>query len=145
MAFGALLMVLVQAGIGMAVNLYVTVPDHHPGAHPADYLTGSFDSVVWALGHGAVALAVHAFLGLGLIIMTVSVAVRSLKVRRRSVASWSFLAMFLVIGAGFNGASFLDFNDNVSSLLMALLAFCAAASYAVVLFLLASPTKELAD
>ena len=39
MAFGALLMVLVQAGIGMAVNLYVTVPDHHPGAHPADYLT----------------------------------------------------------------------------------------------------------
>jgi len=93
MAFGALLMVLVQAGIGMAVNLYVTVPDHHPGAHPADYLTGSFDSVVWALGHGGVALAVHAFLGLGLIVMTVSVAVRSLKVRRRSVVFCSFLAM----------------------------------------------------
>ena len=100
--------------------------------------------MVWALGHGAVALAVHAFLGLGLIVMTVSVAVRSLKVRRRSVAFWSFLAMFLVIGAGFNGASFLDFNDNISSLLMALLAFCAAASYAVVLFLLASPAHELA-
>ena len=31
MAFGALMMVLVQAGIGMAVNLYVTIPDHHSG------------------------------------------------------------------------------------------------------------------
>jgi hypothetical protein len=28
-----------------------------------------------------------------------------------------------VIGAGFNGASFLDFNDNTRPLIMALLAF----------------------
>jgi hypothetical protein len=31
------------------------------------------------------------------------------------------LAVLLVIGAGFNGASFLDFSTNISSLIMALL------------------------
>ncbi len=43
-----------------------------------------------------------------------------------------------MIGAGFNGASFLDFNHNTNSLIMALLAFGAVASYAVALFLAAA-------
>jgi hypothetical protein len=42
-----------------------------------------------------------------------------------------------VIGAGFNGASFLDFNDNTSSLVMALLALAAVACYSAVMFVLA--------
>lgn len=36
---------------------------------------------------------------------------------------------------GFNGASFLDFNNNASSLLMGLLAFGAIASYGISLFM----------
>ena len=135
MALGALVLVLVQAGIGMDINLYVTIPAHHPGAHPSNYFTGSLHSVAWAIGHGAVALALHAVLGLALILMTASVAVLSLKVRRRSIGFWAVLAALLVIGAGFNGASFLDFNNNVSSLIMAVLAFGAVVCYAVVLFL----------
>lgn len=47
----------------------------------------------------------------------------------------------LVIGAGFNGASFVDFNHNVSSLLMALLALGALSCYLVVLYLL--PGRDL--
>jgi hypothetical protein len=38
-----------------------------------------------------------------------------------------------------NGASFLDFNDNISSLLMALLPFAAVASYAVAVFVAKGP------
>jgi hypothetical protein len=45
----------------------------------------------------------------------------------------------LVIGAGFNGASFLNFNNNISSLIMALLAFGAIACYSAALFLVRSP------
>lgn len=142
MALGALVLVLVQAGIGVAVNLYVTIPARHPGAHAANYLGGSFHSVIWAIGHGAVALAVHASLGLALIVMTVSVAIRALTVHRRSVGVWAILAALFVIGAGFNGASFLDFNNDVSSLIMALLAFGAVSCYGVVLYLLASFTSE---
>jgi hypothetical protein len=136
MVFGAILLILVQAGIGMAVNLYVTVPAHHPGARPSDYFSGSFHSVVWAIAHGPVALAVHAAFGLALALMVISIAVRAVSLRRRSITAWSVLGGLLVIGAGFNGASFLDFNENVSSLIMALLAFAAVGCYAVTLFLL---------
>jgi hypothetical protein len=41
MVLGAILLALVQAGLGMVVNLYVNRPAHHPGAHPANYFAGS--------------------------------------------------------------------------------------------------------
>jgi len=132
----AVLLVAVQASIGMVVNLYVTVPSHHPGAKPANYFAGSFHSVVWAVGHGAAALAVHAGLGLALVVFVVGAAVHAIRAGRRAVAVWSVLGGLFVIGAGFNGASFLDFNENFSSLIMALLAFAAIGSYTVALFLL---------
>lgn len=135
MLLGAILLVLVQAGIGMAVNLYVTVPAHHPGARASNYFSGSFHSVVWAIGHGAAALAIHASLGLALVIVAIGAAIHGLRSGRRAVGAWSLLGGLLVIGAGFNGASFLDFNHDISSLIMALLAFAAIACYATALFL----------
>ena len=134
-ALTALLLVLAQAGIGMAVNLYAVVPARHPGARPSNYLAGSFHSVVWAIAHGGLALAIHAALGLALALLVIAVAIRACAVARRPVQAWSVLAGLLVIGAGFNGASFLDFNKNFSSLIMALLAFGAAACYGVVVYL----------
>ena len=56
----------------------------------------------------------------------------SLGRRRLTVAG--YLGAASVVGAGFNGASFLDFNQDVSSLIMALLAAAAIACYAVILF-----------
>lgn len=142
MAFGAMLLVLVQAAIGMVVNLYVTVPTRHPGAHPAEYFSGSFHSVVWAIAHGAVALAVHATFGLALVLIVSGIAIDALRLHRRAISVWSSISALLVIGAGFNGASFLDFNDNTSSLIMALLAFAAIACYSVVILLLADTPRS---
>jgi hypothetical protein len=136
-ALGAALLTLAQAAIGMAVNLDVTVPRSHPGAHPSDFFGGSFRSVVWAIGHGAALLGIHAALGLALVLVAIAVAIYALRLPTRSVAVWSVLAAGLVIGAGFNGASFLDFRHDASSLIMALLAFAATGCYAIVLFLLA--------
>lgn len=48
---GALLLVFDQAASGIGVNLYVSVPAHHPGAHPSNYVAGSHHSVVWAVGN----------------------------------------------------------------------------------------------
>lgn len=136
MVFGAILAVLVQAAIGIVVNLDVTIPTHHPGAQPSNYLGGSFRSVTWAIGHGPVSLSVHAVLGLALALMVISTAVNAVRLHGGAVAVWATVAGLLVIGAGFNGASFLDFNSDTSSLIMALLAFAAVACYSVVLFLL---------
>jgi hypothetical protein len=144
MVLGAIVLTLVQAGIGMTVNLYVTVPAHHPGAHPSSYFGGSVHSVGWAIAHGTASLAIHASLGLALVILVIAIAVRATIVADRAVIAWSILAGLLVIGAGFNGASFLDFNDNLSSLIMALLAFGAIACYSIALFLLPA-TPQQAD
>ncbi len=139
MTLAAALLLLVQASIGMVVNLYVTIPTRHPGAHPSGYFGGSLRSFIWAITHGAPALAVHAALGVALVLIVIGVAINALRLGRRALAVWSSIAALMVIGAGFNGASFLDFNDNTSSLIMALLAFAAIACYSVVMFLLAGP------
>jgi len=136
MLLTAVLLVIAQSGIGMVVNLYVVVPGRHPGAKPANYFAGSFHSVVWALSHGAAALTVHATLGLALVVFVIGVAIHGLRTGQRAVTVWSVLGGLFVIGAGFNGASFLDFNDNISSLIMAMLAFAAIGSYSMALFLL---------
>jgi len=81
MTLGAGLLVLIQAGLGIVVNLYVTVPAHHPGARPPEYFSGSFRSVIWSIGHGRAALAVHAAFGPTLVLMVVAVAVRAVLAR----------------------------------------------------------------
>jgi hypothetical protein len=128
------LLVLCQASLGIAVNLFVTIPSHHPGSQASNYLTGSADSIGWALSHGVVVLAAHVALGLALVVVAIALAVVVLRARRRAVAAWSVLGGLLTIGAAFNGASFLDFNHDVSSLIMALLTFAAIASYVAALY-----------
>jgi hypothetical protein len=131
----AALLVTLQTAVGILVNLYVTVPAHHPGAHPGSYLSGSLRSVAWAVGHGPVALAVHATLGLALVAITLWVAIRAVRFGPRRVTLTSVLGALFSIGAGFNGASFLDFNNTISSLIMSLLALCALSSYLVGIYL----------
>jgi hypothetical protein len=138
MLLGASLLTLVQAGVGMVVNLYVTVPAHHPGAHPASYFSGSLHSVAWAIAHGPATLAVHATLGLALVVFAVGTAIHALRSGRRAIGGWSVLAGLFVIGAGFNGASFLNFAHNINSLIMAVLALAAIGCYATALMLLAA-------
>jgi hypothetical protein len=133
---GIALILIAQTGVGMVVNLYVTIPGRHPGAQPGSYFGGSLRGVAWAIGHGAPALAIHASLGLGIVAIALWLAIHAIGRRSGWVGATSVFAAFLVIGAGFNGASFLDFNDNVSSLLMALLALAALSCYVAALYLM---------
>jgi hypothetical protein len=139
MTLGIAVLLIAQSAVGMVVNLYVTVPAHHPGAQPANYFTGSLRSIAWALGHGSLALAIHASLGLATVAIAIWVAIRAVTLRSGWVGLASVLAAGLLIGAGFNGVSFVDFNHSVSSLLMALLAMGALACYLVALYLLPGP------
>jgi hypothetical protein len=56
---------------------------------------------------------------------------------------WSILGALSTVGAGFNGASFLDYSKNASSFVMAILAFGALASFSVVLYAL--PERSVND
>ena len=138
MVFGAMVLILVQAAIGMYVNLYVTIPLKHPGANPpfSNYLGGSSRSLAWAIAHGVPALVVHALLGITVAVLVIGVTVYALRLRRWGTGALSVLAGLCVIEAGFKGTSFLDFQNNSSSLYMALLALAALACYSAVLYLL---------
>ncbi|HEY1761611.1 MAG TPA: hypothetical protein VGG17_03355 [Acidimicrobiales bacterium] len=135
MTLGTVCIILVQSGIGMAANLYVTVPRHHSGARPTDYFTGSARSIGWAMSSAAIILTIHAILGFALVVMVFNTVIRLLTLKRGSVNAWAILGALFVIGAGFNGASFLDFGKNISSLLMSLLALASILCYVLVLFL----------
>lgn len=140
MTFIMALLVLAQIAVGMVVNLYVTIPTDHPGANSADYFTGSFHSVLWAISNSFPALVIHALVGLVLILIAIAVAVRAITLRTGRVAVFLTVGALLVIGAAFNGASFLDFaGKNLNSLLMALLALGALCCYVAGVFLLPSP------
>jgi len=89
MALAATLLLLIQAAIGMVVNLYVSIPIHHPGARPSDYFGGSLRSVTCAITHGVLALAVHATLGLALVLIVIGIAINAIRLRRRAEAVWS--------------------------------------------------------
>lgn len=132
------MLILVQAGIGMYVNLYVTIPANHPGANPpfSNYLGGSTHSLAWALSHGAHTLVVHAVLGLALAAGVIATAAYAIRLRRWVIGILSVVGGLLVILAGFKGLSFLDFQNNSSSIFMALLAFGSIACYAAILYLL---------
>jgi hypothetical protein len=133
--FGAILLICVQSGIGMFVNLFVTIPRHHSGANPANYFGGSMRSVAWAIDHGAIALAIHVILGLLLAVMVIGIVARAFALGRASLIVWSILGALGTIGAGFTGAGFLDFNEDVSSFFMAILAFASLVCFTVVLYL----------
>jgi hypothetical protein len=142
--FAMVVLLIIQIAVGMVVNLFVTIPVHHAGANPGNYFTGSARSVAWALSSSPSALAVHASVGLALIVGCVAVAIRAVRGAGRVVGTLAVLAAALVIGAGFNGASFLDFNHDVSSLIMALLALAALLCYITALVVLLSPIRNAA-
>jgi hypothetical protein len=136
-ATATLVLLLCQFALGIAANLYTTIPDRHPGAQPHNYFSGSAQSIGWAIGHGGLILAAHALLGFALLAAALTALLSAVRLRdARTIAVTSAGAAF-VIGAGFNGASFLDFASNTSSLIMALLALAAIGCYATALVLLA--------
>src|SRR4029077_17840235 len=67
----ALVMLIGQFLLGMAVNLFVKIPDQHPGATPPEYFSGVAQSVTWAILNGNLLLAVHAGFGLVLVVAAV--------------------------------------------------------------------------
>jgi hypothetical protein len=131
---GLLVIVLIQYAVGMVVNLFVKVPPGHPGAKPSNYFAGSASSVAWAVAHGSAALALHAALGIALVVAAITGAVLTGSLGRLRLTVAGYLGAACVVGAGFNGASFLDFGHDISSLIMALLAAAAIACYAVILY-----------
>src|SRR3984893_15474838 len=84
-SFAAIIMLIVQFMLGMAVNLFVVIPKDHPGSNPPEYFSGVAQSVAWALLHGHVLLILHAGFGLVLVFAAVGTLVQAIRSRTREL------------------------------------------------------------
>jgi hypothetical protein len=127
-----LLLLVVQTGLGMAVNLYVSLPD-------ADQGKGVMASFGNSIAKGPAAVAVHAIFGLLVFVNACVLVVFSLTVRSAAAKACSVVGWLCIAGAAMSGAAFVNANQdsgNAASLTMALLTLVAVACYAVNLFVL---------
>lgn len=127
-----LVLLAAQFLVGIVVNLYVVVPNSHPGAYPSNYFVGVVQAEIWALGHAPQWLLFHVIVGLALFLGSLILLGFAIASRR---AAWIVLAIFGLIGimgAGFNGASFMNYGgEGFSSLLMAVGFLLAAICYVI--------------
>jgi hypothetical protein len=111
----------VQFLAGMTLNLFIQIPKHHPGTVGANYFSQSWSSLLWALsGGGGWALVVHASLAVVLFLGTLALFLCSLRPSGRGWRWGTGIASLVTLGALFNGLSFLDFNEDFSSMIMAI-------------------------
>jgi hypothetical protein len=125
----ACILLLVQFLLGMAVNVGVVLPAHHPGAAASNYFSGVASGVGWVISSGPAWVATHAAFGLALVIAALVAIVLTWRAGSRTDRVLSVLALLFIIGAGFNGASFLNYGHAVSSFIMAALWAVATACY----------------
>ena len=119
LAATVVLLLVAQFLVGIAVALFVKIPGNHPGAHPAEYFSGAAQSVTWALvGSGALWLVVHVVVGILLFLFAIALLAAAIRAGRRGLAWAGGFGLAGVIAAGFNGASFLNYNEDFSSMLM---------------------------
>jgi uncharacterized membrane protein HdeD (DUF308 family) len=117
---GALVMLIIQFALGTGVNLYITP---HKGG------------VGEAFSNGAL-LAVHAVLGVLLILAALQFLVRSIMARHRLAIVTSAIGLIAIIAAAGSGVGYLSNRDAGSSLGMALATAVAMLCYAVAIMAL---------
>jgi hypothetical protein len=137
--FYALVMLIAQFLLGMGVNLYVKIPTDHPGSNPPEYFSGVAQSVTWAILNGHILLAIHAGFGLVIVLAALGTLVQAIRIRGRGIVISAVVGFIGVLGAGFNGGSFLNYHEDFSSMLMATGFAIAVAAYATGLYIAAGP------
>lgn len=121
LAFLLLLLLALQLLLGMWTNLFVAVPASHPGSNAGEYFGGVVQGVLWAVTQsGLPALIAHAGLGLLLLLASLYAIVVAFRGAERVWKIVMPIGAFGILVAGFNGASFINYGFDVSSLLMTL-------------------------
>jgi len=131
-----LVLLVVQFVVGMSVNLYVTIPTHHPGAGSGPYLSGAVASVLWSFSSGLPLLIIHVVIGIVLLLNGVELVLHAVRSHRGPAPTWlAAVGLAAILFAGFNGASFLKYNLNISPMLMSVGFAVAVVCYVVILSL----------
>jgi len=114
---GAAVLLIVQFGLGMGLNLYVTLPARK-----------AFLSTVF----GSAVLAVHAIVALALLGAAIGALLRAVRARR--AVAFTSVGLAAILAAAAAGASFVGSHGNGASLAMALATAVAMFCYLAAVF-----------
>ena len=130
-SLAVLVLLVAEYGIGMYVNLYVTIPraDH-------DHGLGS------AIANGPVTLGIHAVVGLLLGLGAVGVLVQAIIARHLGAIVSSAIGLFALAFASVAGASFTSSGNTAESMAMSVLTGAGLLCYAANLYLLRAPSNH---
>ncbi len=134
-AFAALVMLVVQFGLGMGVNLFAQLP-------ASDYGGGVLAAFVGAVIDGPATLTLHALLGTLLLGSAIAVLVRAILVRKTAFVTLAAVGLLAILLAWGAGSWFVGTADSGSSMAMALATGVAILSYATILLI--TPRSEKA-
>lgn len=127
-SFAAVVMLLIEYGLGIWVNLYAQIPASDQGK-------GTFAAFGAAVAHGPVALAVHAVLGTLLLVTAVAFIIRAVLARRAAAIVIGAVALLAIIAAWVSGTRFVGDAASGASLGMAIATGVALLGYVTILFI----------
>lgn len=134
-SMAAWIMLLIELAIGVVVNLYVSVP-------AADQGHGIWAAIGRALTHGPAVLALHAGVGLLLVVTAVNVLVRAFMARQKTVVVTSSAALIAIAGAALSGAAFVNAGQTAASLSMTILTVIGLLCYMISLYVLGQARRD---
>ncbi len=126
-AFPALVMLVLELALGMAVNLFVTIP-------VADHGLAVGAAVGAAVGQGPAVLAAHAVLGLLLLLSAAVFLVRAVLARQTTAVVAGVVGLLAMLAAAGSGAGFVASGQDAASMSMAIATAVAVLAYGLVLF-----------
>ena len=132
---GALVALIVQFTLGIAVNLYASSEDQSPGG-------GILTAIGRAISRGPVFLSLHVVVGLLLIGSAISLVIRAGIAHHRFTSVTSTIGLVAILGAAIAGAAFADRGRSGASMAMTIAGAIAVLCYAMNLFVLASPWDD---
>ena len=129
-------MLLAQYGLGMGVNPYARVPAADHGAEVATALGR-------ALTSQPAVLAVHAALGLLMLVTGISVLTHAILARHRRAIAASAAGLAAIVAAAVSGATFVSNQQAGASMAMAVLTGVALLCYLANLLVAGSPAAVI--
>jgi hypothetical protein len=126
-SFSAAVMLLIEYGLGIWVNLYAKVP-------ASDHGKGTFAAFGAAVASGPAGLAVHAVLGTLLIVTAIALLVRAALARSTAATVIGAVAFLAVAAAWLSGTRFVGDAADGASFGMAIATGVALLSYVLILF-----------
>lgn len=127
-SLAAVVMLLVQYGLGMWVSLYATIP-------ASDHGKGVLAAFGAAVANGPAGLALHALLGTLLLATATALVIRAALARKAATTVIGAVAFLAIIGAWMSGARFTGSGSDGASFAMAIATAIALLCYVIILFI----------